>query len=137
MDFLSEEAYPGYEESIQLQEYESIKEKINEKFDCDLSAIQVRSEFEIAYNKLFENLLQSHSHEMFKIIYVLMDCFNISEVKAVRYLSKDNKEKIRAFAINNCNTKYYQQIEKNIKKEKLEKKGITFFEHDDIGGLFL
>jgi hypothetical protein len=81
-------------------------------------------------------MLQEHSHEIFNIIYVMMDCFNIDEVKAVRYLNKDNKEKLRSFAINNKETSYYEKIEKNNEKKKLEKKGLKYFEHVDMEDLF-
>ena len=135
MDYMVE-AFPGHNEDINLEEYESIKEKINSKYGCEMTALQVRAEFEQAYNKLFESLLFEHSHEVFNILYVLMDCFNIDEIKAVRYLNKSNREKVRAFAINNCETHYYENIEKRNQKAKAEKKGRTYFEHDDIGDMF-
>lgn len=137
MDFFAEpEAYPGYNEEVDLLEYEKIKDHVNDKYDCDMSAIEVRSEFESAYNKLFDNLMQDHSHEIFNIIYVLMDCFNINEVKAVRYLSEDNKEILRVFAINNRETAYYQKMENVKEKAKMEKKGLKFFEHINVDDLF-
>ena len=135
MDFLVE-PFPGHNEDINLEEYESIKEKINKKYDCKMTALQVRTEFEQAYNKIFDSLMQEHSHEIFNIIYVLMDCFNVDEIKAVRYLNKSNREKVRSYAISNHETHYYQNIEKKNLKMKAEKKGKTFFEHDDIGDMF-
>jgi hypothetical protein len=136
MDFSTPEAYPGHNEDINLEEYESIKDKINEKHNCNMTALQVRSEFEKTYNKLFDTLMQEHSHEVFNILYVMMDCFNIDEIKAVRYLNKTNKEKVRSFAVTNCNTNYYEKLEQRKLKAKAEKKGKTFFEHNDIGDMF-
>jgi hypothetical protein len=135
MDYYTE-AFPGHNQEVNLEEYESIKEKINSKYNCNMTALQIRSEFEVAYNKIFDSLMQDHSHEIFNIIYVLMDCFNIDEIKAVRYLNKSNREIIRAFAINNHETYYYENIERKKMKEKALKKGKTYFEHDDIGDLF-
>jgi hypothetical protein len=135
MDYITE-PFPGHNEDIQLQEYEKIKDVVNENHNCDMSALEVRSEFEQAYNKIFESLLVDHSHEIFNIIYVLMDEFNISEMKAVRYLYPENKEKVRAFAINKCNTSYYEKIEKKLEKEKVEKKGGVYSSHKNISDLF-
>jgi hypothetical protein len=135
MDYYTE-PFPGHNEDINLQEYESIKDKVNDKYECDMTALQVRAEFELAYNKIFDSLMQEHSHEIFNIIYVLMDCFNIDEIKAVRYLNKTNKEMVRAFAIGNHETHYYEKLEQRKLKQKAEAKGKTFFEHDDIGDLF-
>jgi hypothetical protein len=135
MDF-QEEVFAGHLDTIHLEEYETIRDKINLKYQTNATALQIRSEFEDAYNKLFEKLLVDHSHEVFNIIYVLMDCFNIDEIKAVRYLKPENKEIVKAFAKSKCETFYYEKIEQGIEKEKCEKKGITFFEHSNIKDLF-
>jgi len=132
----TEETYPGHNDDIKLAEFEKIKDKINEKYRTELSALDVRSEFEIAYNKLFDTMLNEHSEKIFDIIYLFMDVFNIDEIKAVRYLNKSNREIVRQFAINNYNTKYYENIERAQLKRKLEKKGRTFFDYLDIRELF-
>ena len=126
MDFI-EEPFVGHTEEYRLQEYESIKDKINEKYECNMTALEVRAEFERAYNKLFEALLVEHSHEIFNILYVMMDCFNIDEIKAVRYLNKENKEMVRAFAESNFNTYYYENKEQQMLQEK--GKGQATFEN--------
>jgi len=132
----TEEAYPGYNEDIQLEEYESIKTKINDKFSSDTTALQIRTEFEIAFNKLFDSMLEEYSHRVFDIIYVMMDCFNINETKAIRYLNDDNREKVRNFASNNFNTHYYEKCEQKRLKKKADKKGKIFYIHEDARDLF-
>ena len=134
--FEGEEAYPGFSEDIHLEEYESIKTKINEKHGTNNTALQIRSEFEVTFNKLFDSMLEEYSDRIFDVIYVMMDCFNINEIKAFRYLSKTNKEKVRNFAKNNYNTFYYETKEKMKQKAKAEKKGKIFYEYDSIDDLF-
>jgi len=131
-----EQAYPGYTEESKQVEYEKIKNKINTKYNVDFTAFSVRAEFEKVYNKLFETLLQDHSNKIFDILYVFMDCFNINEVKAVRYLNKQNKELVRNYALCNYNTKYYENIEQQKIDAKLEKKGKKSHKHSNINNLF-
>jgi hypothetical protein len=134
---LTEESFPGYNEDIQLQEYEKIKEVINEKYKCNLNATEVRTEFEDAYNKLFSVMLAQFPDKVFKIIELFMDEFNIDEVKAVRNLNEENREKVRSFAITNYNTSYYQKIEKRNEKEKMERLGKGYNEVSDLRDLFV
>jgi hypothetical protein len=130
------EAYPGYNESIRLEEYETIKEKINSKYKTNSTALQIRSEFEEAFNKLFDSMLEEYSDRIFDVIYVLMDCFNINEIKAYRYLSKSNKEKVRNFAKGRYHTGYYERLERDKMKKNAEKKGQSFFEYETIDDIF-
>lgn len=132
-----EEAYfPGYNEDVHMEEYEQIRKHINEKFDTKSSAMQVRAEFEIAFNKLFDSMMEDYSDRVFDVLYVMMESFNINEIKAYRYLNKDNKEKVRNFAINRKNAYYYEKKEKEMIKKKMKKKGKPFYEFQDVRGLF-
>lgn len=133
---IREEAFPGYNEEIQLQEYEKIKDIINEKYECKMTATEVRTEFEDAYNKIFESMFMQFPDQVFNILHVLMDEFNIDEVKAVRNLNEENTEKVRSFAITNCNTAYYQRQERKQKKEQMERLGKGYNEVADLTDMF-
>lgn len=121
------EPYPGHIEDINMMEYETIKAIINEEYGTTSTALEIRSEFEIAFNKIFENMLLHHSHEVFKIIWVMVDEFNVSEEKILRYLNDENKEKVRNFAMNNYETYYYELKEEEQEKEKMLEKGRSYF----------
>lgn len=114
--------YPGYHEEIQLVEYEEVKRKINKKYKTSNTALEIRSEFEVAYNKIFDKMIKDDPNKIIEIIWVIMDVFNIDEVKAIRYLNKDNFEMVRNYMIQEKNTVYYQNIEKDLKDQKIEKK---------------
>jgi hypothetical protein len=126
----------GHDDSISGLEYESIKNIINEVHSCDMTALEVRSEFELAYNKIFDNMMVDYSDKIFDVLYVLMEEFNIDEIKAVRYLNEKNKDMVRNFAISTCNTFYYETKEKQQQKEKALEKGKVYHEHVDIRDLF-
>ena len=128
--------YPGYNEDIRMEEYEKIKTVINDKYGTDDTALQIRAEAEKTFNKLFDSMMEEYSDRVFDVLYVMMDCFNITEIKAIRYLNKDNKEKVRNYAKNNYNTYYFENMEKEKKREKLEKKGKKLIEHENITELF-
>jgi len=130
------EAYPGYNEDQRFLEFEEIKNVINEKYGSDTTAFQVRTELEETYNKLFNILMMDFSDKVFDIIFVLMDTFNITESKAISYLDDDNKEKVKCFAKSHYNTFYYENIEKKHAKEQCEKKGIPYYEFEDIRDCF-
>lgn len=134
---IEETAYPGYDEDIQMEEYKAIRQKINNKYNTSLTSAQIRKEFEIAYNKLFDSMMSEYSHRVFHIMYVLMDCFNIDEIKAFRYLNKQNKEKVRSFAMSKSKSWYWQKKEKDKINAKLLKKGKKIVEVQDITNLFL
>lgn len=136
LDDLEEEAFPGYDEDIRMEEYREIRKIINKKYNSTLSESQVRLEFERAYNKLFDSMMESYSHRVFHIIYVMMDCFNIDEIKAFRYLNVQNKEKVRNFALNKDKSWYWQKKEKEKIKNKMNKKGKSLLEAQDIKNLF-
>jgi len=136
MNFNTDNVHCGYNEEIHLLEYEKLKDALNKKYNTSFTAFQVRADFEEAYNKLFDMMMAEYSEKIFDILYVFVDCFNISEAKAFRHLNKKNREIVRSFAINNYNTLYYQNIEKRKQKDKLEKKGKNYNEFSDIGDLF-
>ena len=120
---MSEETYyPAHHDDVQLLEYEDVKKQINRKYKTNTTALEVRSEFEIAYNKLFDKMISQDPNKITEIIWVIMDVFHIDEVKAIRYLNKENFELVRNFMIQEKNTSYYQNIEKELKDEKIEKK---------------
>ena len=114
--------YPAHHEDVQLLEFEDVKKQINRKYKTNTSALEVRAEFEIAYNKIFDKMIKEDSDKIIEIIWVIMDVFYIDEVKAVRYLNKENFELVRNFMIQEKNTTYYQNIEKELKDKKIEKK---------------
>lgn len=119
---MTETYYPGYSEDIQLAEYEAVKKVINKKYKTNNTALEIRSEFEEAYNKIFSSMIADHPKQPFEIIWVIMDHFNIDEVKAVRYLNKENYAIVRDYAKEHCHTPYYENIETDLKQKKIDKK---------------
>lgn len=135
MDYI-EESFPGYDESIKMGEYEDVKDIVNEIHGTNSTAIEVRKEFEVAYNKLFDQLALQSPDRIMHILLLFCDEFNIDEAKAYRCLNKQNKELVRAFAKSNCNTHYYEKMEEKKIKEKMEKKGQVYFKCERIDDLF-
>jgi len=114
--------YPGLNSDQQLNEYEKVKNFVNKKYGTKNTSLEIRAELEEAYNKIFDKMLQGSEDKVFQIIWVMMDFFNIDEVKAVRYLNKKNYEFLRKHVVENKNTLYYQKIEKALQEKKVAKK---------------
>jgi hypothetical protein len=130
------EAYPAHNEAINMMEYETLTAIINQKYGTNSTTLEIRSEFLDIFNRIFEDMLRLHSHEVHKIVWVMVDAYNISEENILRYLNEDNKEKLRNYAINNYETKYYEDIEERNLRQKMEEKGQTFFKHVRTDSLF-
>ena len=126
----------AHDESVNGLEYEDIANIINELHSTNLKPLECRSEFELAYNKIFDQMLQYYPNRVFDIVYVIMDEFNIDEVKAVRYLNDKNKSIVRNFAMANCTTDYWEKKEKDMLRDKAHRKGKVFIEHVDVDDLF-
>lgn len=126
----------GHNTGIGGLEYEEIANIINEIHNTDLQPLECRSEFEDAYNKIFDRMMIIYPERVFDVLYVIMDEFNIDEIKAVRYLNEKNKSIVRNYAMATCTTDYYQKKEKQKMKEKAEEKGKLWIEHVDIEDLF-
>jgi hypothetical protein len=126
----------GHDDSVSGFEYEEIARIINELHNTDLKPLECRAEFESAYNKIFDRMLLEYPEKVFDILYVIMDEFNIDEIKAVRYLNEKNKSVVRNFAMANCVTDYWQKKEKEAKRTKAHEKGKLYLEHIDTEDLF-
>jgi hypothetical protein len=131
-----EQFYPGLNKDVKLQEYEDVSKLINEKYKTSSTPLQVRKEFEEAYNKLFETMLVEYPTRVFDILYVLMDAFNINETKAVQHLTQKNQEIVRSYAKSKYNTYYYEKKEVEQIKEKYKKQGKKYFDYQVIKDLF-
>lgn len=130
------EDYMLEEYNEKLVGYDIIRDEINKKYDSDLNNKAVRKEFLDAINKVFTNMSDSFGDRLFDVIYVMMEEFKISENKLVRYLDKDNLSKLRSFAVNNYETKYWETKEKQKKDDKLQRHGKSHKVREDINDLF-
>lgn len=116
--------------------YDEIREQINKTYDCKLTNKDVRNEFLDAINKVFSSMAYNYSDRLFDVIYVMMEEFKVNECKLIRYLNNENLSKLRNYAKNNYETRYWEVKEKEKNDTKLEKLGKSFEIRATISDLF-
>lgn len=107
----------------QERKYGNIATQINEKYGTDFTYQSMRDEMCKIVNKLFRNMISEHPTKMFQVVEVMAQEFNVEEEKLVRYLDKDNYNRLREFAKKNYCTYYWENMERKKFEAKAKKKG--------------
>jgi hypothetical protein len=116
--------------------YKEIADRINEDYDTDSTAQKIRDEMVKIVNKLFRNMISEHPTKLFQVVEVMAQEFHVDEEKIVRYLDKDNYNRLREFAKKNYNTLYWENMERRKKIAKARRKGKFITEIEETSNLF-
>jgi hypothetical protein len=101
----------------------------------NLSSAKIKKKYKNVIDKLFTKTSED-AEELFNLSYGIIDKFNISPESFVMCLNRQNRQKLRGFASNNCNANYYQkkEYERTLKRQK--KKSINVNGYENIRDLF-
>jgi hypothetical protein len=88
------------------------------------------------FNVLFERMLKMYPSKVFKLVNVISEEQGVPEDKLFRSFSDENRSKLKNYAMNNYNTKYYETKEREKVNTKMRNKGRLSEIRDNIEDLF-
>lgn len=115
-------------------ELEQVNSNIREDYNYLRKDINIEDSFE--FNDLFSTMMRMYPHKIFNLVNVISDEMNIPEDKFYRRLDDTIKGKLKNYAMNNYNTRYYENKEREKIHLKLRKKGRLSEIHHSIEELF-
>jgi len=102
---------------------------------CELSSAKIKKKYKKTINEAFTKIIENFD-ELFDVAYIIIEDFNITPENFIMCLDNDNRQKLRNYAENNFNIRYWKEKERERNEKKNKKKYSEYSDSENLLSLF-